>query len=136
MASDTETIRLPNATVFVEARAAYIYMREEGQLKDLAEAQLYFDAMDMLVTRRGIRAALIDSRAETSVQSGAVREAMWQWLGSGKTFEALAYVLVDSMTVTRVNMRAVSLGIRVRAFPDINEAVRWLLRRSTMPPRG
>lgn len=126
----SETIEIGEASVVVERRRGYLYMRELGTLSSLHLVRSYFDAMDTLITSSGIKRALVDARDEVPLSDAppVATEAMWDWLAGPRGFEVVAYVLGDPMVVTRVNMKALSRAARVKAFTDIRLAQQWLMR--------
>ena len=84
--------------------------------------------MESLGERTATRRLLCDARAERGEPPTSVREAMWGWLRSQRAFELIAFVVSEEITVARVNMKALSERLGIRAFLGVHEAHRWLAR--------
>lgn len=122
-------IELPVGRVEVEDHGTYLFLVEQGTLRDLSELAIYTTALERIIAETGVSKAVIDARAEVGDPPEAVRTAMWAWLtGGGRGFSMVAFVLPTEMAMARVNMTALSRGVNVRAFDSVFSAQRWLVR--------
>ncbi len=124
-----EVIQLPHAAVRVEERPGYLFLVESGQLADLAELGTYMERLQAIIERTGIDRAIIDARGEQGDPPPEVRNAMWEWLlAPDRGFTMVAFILGSEMAVARVNMTSLSRRGPVRAFENLKDAQRWLMR--------
>lgn len=131
-----QVIELPQAVVEVEIRSGYLFVVESGQLSSLADVTRYCESMDRIVLESKIHMAIIDARAELGDPPESVREAMWRWLSAAdRGFSVTAFVLPTEIAVARVNMTALVKGAKLRAFTNVHDAQRWLLRRPRFATR-
>lgn len=122
-------IQLPRGRVEVEERAGFLFIVEQGELRDLRELEAYIAQLEKLIEKTGLRRAIIDARGERGDPPADVRRAMWDWLAApNRGLSQVAFVLPSEMAVARVNMTALSQKAPVRAFDSVQQAQRWLLR--------
>lgn len=122
-------IELPVGRVEVEDHGTYLFLLEQGTLRDLGELAIYTKGLERIIAETGTSKAVIDARAEVGDPPEVVRSAMWKWLtGGGRGFSMVAFVLPTEMAMARVNMTALSRGVNVRAFDSVFSAQRWLVR--------
>lgn len=125
-----DTVALPNGRIEVEERPGYLFVVEHGTLLTVDEVDQYGAALELLAARARLRRALIDSRSvEEREPEPEVRDAMWRWLLSARSFDQIAFVLPSEMAVVRVNMLARSQRAGICAFGAVHEAHRWLTGR-------
>jgi hypothetical protein len=135
-----EYYRLASSDLEVEVRPGYVHVIVVGPVRATTDISEQSSVMEALMTRHLTRRALFDLRESVGVPELASNEALWQWLGSARGFDQLAYVVRadGELEATRVDMTALARGLSVRCFSNVTDAHRWLTSRSrastqTMP---
>lgn len=135
-----EFYRLSGADLEVEVRPGYLHVIVVGPVRATTDVSEQNSVMEALMTRHLTRRALFDLRESVGVLELASNEPLWQWVGSARGFDQLAYVMRadGELEATRVDMTALARGLSVRCFNNVTDAHRWLTNRSrastqTMP---
>lgn len=129
------SIELLNGSATMTPRADYLLVVEHGTLATSGEATRYTSELEQAAERFLMKRLLVDARSETTEvdAKGDARSAMWRWIRTQRVFEMIGFILVDEMTIARVNMTALSERLPVRAFASVSDGHRWLakVRRSS-----
>lgn len=114
------------ATVNIEVRDGFVLVRQTGAL-DLLEAEDMQRRVELAIATATARRVIFDNR-ETLAPEEGVRARMHAWVTSKERFERAALVLESEMLKIGVNMDAVSKGLHMKAFNDLDEAIAWVSR--------
>lgn len=108
----------------ITSQGDHALVRQRGRLADLSEARELQTAVLHRCSEWGVRRVLFDNR-ESAAPDESVRDDMWSWI-SEVDLERVGLLLTSPMGAVRANMTALSKGVKVRAFGELNEALSWL----------
>ena len=114
------------ATVDIEVHEGFVLVRQTGAL-DLAEAEDMQRRVEHALAEGSLRRVIFDNR-ETLAPAEDVRARMHAWVTSRARFDRAALVLESEMLKIGVNMDAVSKGLHMKAFNDLDDAIAWVSR--------
>jgi hypothetical protein len=83
------------------------------------------EAIDHALVSGGVTRVLFDTR-ETEAPSDDVRELMWAWCAKGTNHDRLAIVAQSEATRVSGRMTAISRGVNLCTFSDVEAAAAWL----------
>jgi hypothetical protein len=120
----TKPVEVLAGQVKIHTEPTHVFVWHGRAAKDLDELRLVLDAIDRALAESGRRRLLFDSR-DSDYTPPDVQKALWAWLDEAPLDRIATLVRSENLAVS-VRMTGISMGIRIRAFHDATEAVRWL----------
>lgn len=117
-----------------EVRIAHGYVFVTSRVVDsVARAQQITGVVDQALQDHELRAVIIDSR-EVEDPGPEVNAFFTSWVDALTHHDCVAVLVRSDLKRIASNMRALSVGVKMRSFHDRDEAVAWL--RKPVPGRA
>lgn len=134
----TETYRLRSVTVEIDPRGDYLHTALRGSLATTDDMRQVVSLLGHVMGKLAIRRFLVSGRELDGQPPKEAWSTLWSWLGE-RTCRQLAWVVppgTRELTMTTLNMAAMTDSLAFRAFPMVLDAARWLELRSTASNPG
>ena len=116
----------------VRVEDGYVFVRNES-VPNPARAREVLGAVDQALEAGGVRAVMFDTR-DMEAPPEEVNAILRAWVDLCLNHDKVALLVRSDLKRIASNMRALSVGVKMRSFHDRDEAVAWL--RKPVPGRA
>ncbi|WP_146156242.1 STAS/SEC14 domain-containing protein [Enhygromyxa salina] len=116
----------------VEVVDGYVFVCNES-VPDELRARTILAAVDDALAQSGSRGVLFDTR-DMPAPTEAVNTILRTWVDAGRLHDKVALLVRSDLKRIASNMRAISVGVKMRSFHELAEAEAWLLEPLPQAP--
>ena len=102
----------------------YVFVRNPS-VPDERRARQILAAVDDALRKSGHRGVLFDTR-DMAAPSESVNAILRWWVDAGRLHDKVALLVKSDLKRIASNMRALSVGVKMRSFHELGEAEAWL----------
>lgn len=101
-----------------------MFVRNES-VPDERRARQILASVDDMLRKTGHRSVLFDTR-EMEAPTESVNAILRWWVDAGRLHDKVALIVKSDLKRIASNMRALSVGVKMRSFHELTEAEVWL----------